>query len=658
MRLLEAIVQAAATQLSSYLNNEQPADGYIPALEDALSDILSTQAPKGETRLERLVAKAEEPELFLTVLTLCIAEAVSRDFAAAIEQLGGPTLQLASQLAGKPYSMDRMRTTYRQLSQLLGVKLSALPFFRHPFSADERLLCYLEGDDELDARLKVDGVELILPDEPCPPIFARQALLDRLNRILQLGQQQGRAPLVQLAGEEGSGRRFLLRHACRTAGLTLLMVDYRRIAGRSLAELQAISRAIRREAMLSGTAVCFAGLSQTAFPNDAAWRGFERDFLHPLYSLNTPLFVCTDPSAQLIAIFSRYLDRLDLQPLHRDERIALWEGYCGLLGLDKRVDCEAAGTKFRLTPLEIFKACDRLAHSLSEGPFSEAEVSQACNQVLPPPASGSIKLIDTRYTLEDLKLPAEQKRKLLNICSHVRYQRLVYDQWGMESRYAYGKNISALFVGPPGTGKTMAAHALSTELNIPLYRIDLSQVVDKYIGETEKRLEEIFSLAEKSNTILFFDEADAIFGKRSEVNDAKDKYANTEVSYILQRIEQYDGIVLLATNYKKNIDEAFMRRMRYLIEFQLPGETQRLEIWQYAFAPGVPLAGIDFEYLARQFELAGGAIKNIALNATFRAADEGHPVTMKNILDSIRDENLKMGKTMLKQDFAEYGALY
>ena len=168
MRLLEAIVQAAATQLSSYLNNEQPADGYIPALEDALSDILSTQAPKGETRLERLVAKAEEPELFLTVLTLCIAEAVSRDFAAAIEQLGGPTLQLASQLAGKPYSMDRMRTTYRQLSQLLGVKLSALPFFRHPFSADERLLCYLEGDDELDARLKVDGVELILPDDICP----------------------------------------------------------------------------------------------------------------------------------------------------------------------------------------------------------------------------------------------------------------------------------------------------------------------------------------------------------------------------------------------------------------------------------------------------------------------------------------------------------
>ncbi len=656
MRLLEAIAQAAAVQLSCLINGEQPAGGYIPALSEAISGALAAQAPKGETRFERLVEKAEQPELYIAVLTLCIAEAVNRDCAAALSPFGGPTLQLAAQLTGRSCPLDRMRTAYRQLSQLLEVKLSSLPFFRHPFSADERLLCYLTGDDELDIRLKADGVQLIPPGLTCPPIYARQALLKRLEASLYTWEQS--APLIQLAGEEGSGRRFLVRQACHTANLPLLLVDYRAIAGRSLQELRAISHAVRREAMLSRAGVCFVSVNGDTCHSESELRAFERDFLQTLYSLNTPIFVCTDHSTQLIALLSRYVERLDLPVLHRDERIALWQGYCGELGLSGMVDCEAAGSKFHLTPLEICKAVKRLAHRFIGTPFSEAEVSSACNQVLPPPASGSIKLIDARYTLDDLKLPDEQKRKLLNICSHVRHQRLVYDQWAMESRYAYGKNVSALFVGPPGTGKTMAAHALSTELNIPLYRIDLSQVVDKYIGETEKRLEEIFAAAEKSNTILFFDEADAIFGKRSEVNDAKDKYANTEVSYILQRIEQYDGIVLLATNYKKNIDEAFMRRMRYLVEFQLPGEAQRLEIWQYAFAPEVPLQDIDFGYLARQFELSGGAIKNIALNAAFLAADEGHPVTMKNILDSIRGENLKMGKAMLKQDFAEYGALY
>ena len=171
-------------------------------------------------------------------------------------------------------------------------------------------------------------------------------------------------------------------------------------------------------------------------------------------------------------------------------------------------------------------------------------------------------------------------------------------------------------------------------------------------------MEEVFNVAEKNNSILFFDEADSIFGKRSEVNDAKDKYANTEVSYILQRMEEYEGIVILATNYKNNIDEAFMRRIRYLVEFPFPGVEIRRQIWESCFASEVPLNDIDFDYLARQFELAGGNIKNIVLNAVFKAASEEKPVEMIHILESIRAENLKMGKTMIPRDFAEYGYLF
>ncbi|MBQ7840692.1 MAG: ATP-binding protein [Lachnospiraceae bacterium] len=227
----------------------------------------------------------------------------------------------------------------------------------------------------------------------------------------------------------------------------------------------------------------------------------------------------------------------------------------------------------------------------------------------------------------------------------------------MEEKYPYGKNISALFIGPPGTGKTMAVDIISGLINLPVYKIDLSQVVDKYIGETEKKLEEVFNLAQKSNTILFFDEADSIFGKRSEVNEAKDRYANTEVSYILQRIEQYDGVVILASNFKKNIDEAFLRRMRYLVEFPMPDAATRKEIWKSCFGSKVPTEDLDFSYLAKNFEFSGGSIKNIALNAVFLAAKEGCDVGMKQVLTSLRNEKMKMGKPMILSDFGQYAGL-
>ncbi|MEG2073691.1 MAG: AAA family ATPase, partial [Angelakisella sp.] len=287
----------------------------------------------------------------------------------------------------------------------------------------------------------------------------------------------------------------------------------------------------------------------------------------------------------------------------------------------------------------------------------DATVARANYTSLPRAVSGTIVRPPRGWTLEDLKLPEVQKQTLRHVCAQVLRRHQVYDEWGMEGKFPYGKAVAALFVGPSGTGKTMAANILASTLGLSLYRVDLSRVVDKYIGETEKRLEQIFTAAEKSNSILFFDEADSIFGKRSQVKEANDRFANIQVSYILQRLEDYDGVVILASNLRSNIDEAFMRRMRYVVEFQIPGEELRRELWQSGFAPQVPQENIDYDYLARQFELAGGAIKNIALNATFLAADEEHAVTMKDILDSVRGENLKMGKAMLAQDFAEYSAL-
>ena len=203
----------------------------------------------------------------------------------------------------------------------------------------------------------------------------------------------------------------------------------------------------------------------------------------------------------------------------------------------------------------------------------------------------------------------------------MRYRSLVLEKWGLGERLTSSKGISALFAGDPGTGKTLAAQVVAASLQLDLYRIDLSRVVSKYIGETEKNLDQIFEEAENSNAILFFDEADAIFGKRSEVKDAHDRYANIEVGYLLQRMETYDGVTILATNLRTNMDDAFTRRLNFIVNFPLPGEEQRLKIWKVLLPPGLPVDGeIDWAFLAHHYPIPGGNIRNILVSAAFLAA--------------------------------------
>jgi len=228
---------------------------------------------------------------------------------------------------------------------------------------------------------------------------------------------------------------------------------------------------------------------------------------------------------------------------------------------------------------------------------------------------------------------------------HVRQRMKVYEKWGFSSRTSRGLGISALFAGPSGTGKTMAAEVLANELRLDIYRIDLSQVVSKYIGETEKNLRRVFDAAEDSGSILLFDEADALFGKRSEVKDSHDRYANIEVSYLLQRMEAYRGLAILTTNMKDALDAAFLRRIRFIVQFPFPGIEQRAEIWRRIFPRETPTDNLNMEKLAR-LNVAGGNIKNIALHAAFLAADTDNPVRMAHLLRAARVEYGKIEKTL------------
>ena len=259
--------------------------------------------------------------------------------------------------------------------------------------------------------------------------------------------------------------------------------------------------------------------------------------------------------------------------------------------------------------------------------------------------------ITPRYGWDDIILPDDQLTMLRELVATVRGRPLVLDEWGVGQKLVPSAGITALFAGPPGTGKTMAAEVIAAELGLDLYKIDLSSVVSKYIGETEKNLEKIFNEAQNSNAILFFDEADAIFGKRSEVKDAHDRYANIEISYLLQRMEAYDGVTILATNLRANLDEAFTRRLQFAVDFPFPEEDDRLRIWQTLFPPDVPREpDLDFALLARRFKLTGGNIRNIIVSAAYLAAADGRQVTMEHLLYGTRRELQKMGRLVNEAD--------
>jgi SpoVK/Ycf46/Vps4 family AAA+-type ATPase len=263
--------------------------------------------------------------------------------------------------------------------------------------------------------------------------------------------------------------------------------------------------------------------------------------------------------------------------------------------------------------------------------------------------------IEPVYSWEDLVIPPATLSQLREIASAVKHRHVVYNQWGFEQRLSLGKGTKALFAGPSGTGKTMTAEVIARELGLDLYKIDLSTVVSKYIGETEKNLDRIFRAAQSSNAIIFFDEADALFGKRSGVKDAHDRYANIEVAYLLQKVEEYDGFVILATNLVLNIDEAFKRRMNYTVEFPFPDEHHRELLWRGMFPPQTPLAeNLDFTFLGRQLPMSGGNIKNVALAAAFLAAAEGSTVQMRHLIQSVAREWHKLGKLPSAADFKQY----
>jgi SpoVK/Ycf46/Vps4 family AAA+-type ATPase len=347
-----------------------------------------------------------------------------------------------------------------------------------------------------------------------------------------------------------------------------------------------------------------------------------------------------------------------MQRLDSQSQMEMWREALGETAASLDGQAESLVEQFDLGPAGIARAA-ALAEGLARLRPPEAATVQgsdlwdACRQQSGPQLEKLAQKIEPCYGWDDIVVPAEVSRQLREITAQVAHRHTVYQSWGFGKKLNRGRGISALFSGPSGTGKTMAAEVMAQHLKLDLYRIDLAGVVSKYIGQTEKNLRCVFDAAESSGAILFFDEADALFGKRSEVKDSHDRYANIEVNYLLQRMEDYRGLAILATNMKSFLDSAFLRRLRFIVDFPFPDSTQRMEIWRRVFPPAAAVSGLDCGTLAR-LEIAGGNIRNIAVNAAFLAADEGLPIGMEHVMRAARREYAKIDRIVMDAEFGRY----
>jgi hypothetical protein len=349
---------------------------------------------------------------------------------------------------------------------------------------------------------------------------------------------------------------------------------------------------------------------------------------------------------------------VDLPAPDFEGRLALWTRALEERTLADREDIPTLAARYRLDGEQIWMAARAASErAWQRSPSAPAidfdDLATASRGVSAVRLGDLASQIAARHTWSDLVLPGDRTTQIHEMCDQFRYRHVVYGNWGFGRQSARGQGLSALFAGPSGTGKTMAAEVIASDLALDLFKIDLSGVVSKYIGETEKNLDRIFELARDSNAILLFDEADALFGKRSETKDAHDRYANIEISYLLQKVEEYDGVVILTSNLRQNLDEAFMRRLQFSIEFPFPDESSRRRIWERTAPAQLPLADdVDFGLLADRFRLSGGGIRNALVNAAFLAARDGEVVGMNHLLWGVRREFQKLGKLIDEDDFA------
>ncbi|WP_088240833.1 ATP-binding protein [Calothrix rhizosoleniae] len=528
----------------------------------------------------------------------------------------------------KEVSPTKQKQRFFRLDKSEVLHLPALP-------ADERIVNYIKGLNYLDDRL----VSLVTPLDGGNIQYQLPQSHQQAVEAIATYLQPSRTPLViQLLGSDSSSKQLLAQQAAQSMGLFVYRLSLELLPSQA-AELETFIRLWERESLLLPIILYLDAQEITSSPTEAQNTSLYR-FLNRTNSL---LFLS---SREIRSNLGRPTVPIDIEKPTPEEQKQLWQTALGNSWDD--IPAQLA-SQFNLN-LPTIEQISQTALTTASNQNLRDKIWSTCLANTRPQLDILAQRLNPKATWEDIVLPPEETSLLQQIADQVRQRSKVYQEWGFENRMNRGLGINALFAGESGTGKTMAAEVIANELRLNLYRIDLSAVVSKYIGETEKNLRRLFDAAEDGGAILFFDEADALFGKRSEVKDSHDRYANIEINYLLQRMEAFRGLAILATNMRSALDHAFVRRLRFILTFQFPNPPERQKIWQKAFPREVPRENLDFARLAR-LNLTGGSIHNIALNAAFLAAQQGTGVTMPLALQAARTEFRKLDRPINEVDF-------
>ncbi|MEM6254110.1 MAG: ATP-binding protein [Cyanobacteria bacterium P01_D01_bin.156] len=636
-------LQAQLTKIKLQLSQkaEQPCD--LP--DDPIRDIeQAAQQLESPSSLEQLCDTFELSTFERDILVLCAGMELDASIAPLCALAQGdpqkpfPTLSLALSLfTDAHWSALTPRAPLRRWRLIeLG---KGLGLMQRSLQVNERILHYLAGIHHLDERL----TGLIEPLGTLSNLVAsHQALANQLADTWAQAAEQPTLPILQLAGDSPTSQQAIAGRVCRDLNLQLHSLAGQDVPANAK-DLVQFLQLWEREAILSSSALLL-DCTETSLEKH------QEPITRLLEQIRSPLMVTT---RDRVHCQKRTILNIDVNKPSHGEQQNLWEQHLQAFDPKFLQVVPALVTQFNLSHPEIAAVCTRVFSQVDRATLTpailQAELWDGCRLQARPQMDDLAQRITVKATWDDLVLPETQLETLRTVTAQVRQRVKVYEDWGFSSKNMRGLGISALFAGPSGTGKTTAAEILANELNLDLYRIDLSAVVSKYIGETEKNLRRVFDAAEGGGAVLLFDEADALFGKRSDVKDSHDRHANIEVSYLLQRMEAYQGLAILTTNLKGALDSAFMRRIRFVLQFTFPDVSQRMEIWRRIFPRETPTKDLSVERLAR-LQVAGGNIRNIALNAAFLAADAGEPVMMKHLLVSARGEYSKLEKTLTDRE--------
>jgi ATP-dependent 26S proteasome regulatory subunit len=624
--------------------NIDPRDLQLAQLESDLESAASVETPPALLLLAKQLGLTSFEQ---NVLLLCAAMELDTRIAGLCAQAQEnvnrvfPTFALALSLFDDPawdaLSPDRPLRYWR----LLEINQpGAQPLTSSALRADERIVSYIKGLNTLDDRLSgyIHPLDVLLSQSDVLPA-SQQETVEQILLRWKHAPENAALPVVQLLGSDPISKQLVAAQVATQFGRQLYQFSAESLPTMQ-ADLEALARLWQRESILLPLALYLDAQEIDSAPSE-----HNAPVQRFLSRADGMIFLAVREIWPRLARtnFSVEVDK----PTSSEQQTA-WAKVL----TDRPPDiARQLAAQFNLNIITMSQIARENWNDLEIADNIYARhLWAACANSTRPRMDALAQRLDPKATWEDLVLPAEQTNLLKRIVEQVRQRHTVYEEWGFAEKMNRGLGISTLFAGESGTGKTMAAEVIANELHLNLYRIDLSAVVSKYIGETEKNLRRLFDAAEDGGALLFFDEADALFGKRSEVKDSHDRYANIEINYLLQRMEAYRGLAILATNMKRALDPAFLRRLRFIVDFWFPGVAERKLIWQKVFPPQVPKEELDYDRLGR-LNITGGNIHSIALNAAFMAAQMDSKVTMPIVLSAARTEYRKLEKPISEAEF-------